>query len=88
MIDSLDPIAFYNLGRIYLNTGLYDKACEFCSTATVIKTDYAYAHNCYGVALYNKGNYSSARKAFLRTVTITPNDSIAHFYLKKIRELL
>jgi tetratricopeptide (TPR) repeat protein len=83
-IDSLNPIAYNNLGRLYLNKGLFQKACQFCSTSTVIKVDYVEAFDCYGAALYNTGRFTEAKKVFLKAINIAPNDSIAYFYLKRI----
>ncbi len=58
------PEAYYNLGELYISSGLKDSALLMFQKAVSIKPDYAQAANNLGVLYAQKSNYNEAIKWF------------------------
>jgi len=71
-LNPQDPVAYSNMGYIYFDTGLPDKALEYQKYAVGLNPDYANAH--YGLALIyaGMGDRRNAVKHFKEYLRIEP----------------
>ncbi len=70
----------FNLGEVYQDTGLTDKAVEHYKTALRLKPDYAEAHNNLGITLAVIGS-ENAIEHFQTALSLKPDIKGAHFNL-------
>lgn len=78
----LDPAPYSNLGFVYFDTGMFDKALEYQEKAIKIDPDLANAH--YGLALIYKrrGDTEKAKRHFAEYLRIEPGG----YYSRKAKE--
>jgi tetratricopeptide (TPR) repeat protein len=66
-------IAHNNLGQVYSNKGMYDKAIVQFKEALAIDPNYAKVHNNIGLVYYTKGEFDEANEQFKKALAINPN---------------
>jgi non-specific serine/threonine protein kinase/serine/threonine-protein kinase len=76
--------AYYNLGAIKYNLGLYQESINSCKEATRLKTDDANAFAYLGAAYGKLGRFEEAVEAYKQVVNIAPDDLMAHISLGAI----
>jgi Tfp pilus assembly protein PilF len=64
-----------DLGYLYLNRGMTDRAMEQFKIALKLNPRYADAHNNLGVAYYNKGRFDLSVPQFRRALSLTSSKS-------------
>jgi protein O-mannosyl-transferase len=72
------PIAHYNLGFVYKNQGLLDKAIEQYRLVISIKRDYAEAYNNLGIIYKNQGLFDLAIEQYRMALSIKGDYAEAH----------
>ena len=73
-LDSSNPQEYLNLGGIYYQLGLWDKAIEQFQLSINLKPDYANAYYNYAYSLIQKGDLSSALTQLQTVKSLIAND--------------
>jgi hypothetical protein len=72
-------VAYYNLGFIYYENGLYDQAISDYSKAIEINPNYTKAYTNRGVAYYKKALYDQAISDYNKAIEIDPHYAVPYF---------
>lgn len=75
---------YNNLGIIYMETGMIDKAIGDFQTALKINPDYADVHFNLGMAYAEKGMTGEAARHYQEVIRLNPNDEAARNNLNRI----
>jgi lipoprotein NlpI len=70
--------AYHNLGVLYDNRGLYDKAVEEYEKAIAVNAAFAESHNNLGVLYDNRGLYDKAIEEYEKAIAVNPAFAEAH----------
>ncbi len=81
------PGSFTNLGIIYYQRHLFDKAQESFEQALKLKPANAYAHLYLGLIQRQAGHFATAQAAYLKALEINPNYANAHLNLAILFDL-
>lgn len=74
LLDPSNPSEYINLGGIYYQLGLWDKALEQFQAAINLKPDYANAHYNYAYALIQKGDLQGGLTSLQTVKSLIAND--------------
>jgi tetratricopeptide (TPR) repeat protein len=81
MKSPLKPRPYYNLGVVYQDLGLFDRAIEYYKTTINMSPAYARAHNNLAIVYASKGLHEKAIEQFKTTIRIKPDHVEAHYNL-------
>ena len=76
-----DPENFYQVGLLFENAGLSDKALPYFMQAVKLKPNHEDAQFHIGVINYNHKNIRDAREALTEAIKANPKHHGAHYYL-------
>jgi tetratricopeptide (TPR) repeat protein len=76
-----EPENFYQVGLLFENAGLADKALPYFMQAVQLNGRHADAQFHIGVIQYNSKNIKDAKVALTETVRVNPKNYGAHYYL-------
>lgn len=80
-IDSANYVNYLELGMIFFNSGMLDKALPYFKKSIALNNSNAVAYYHIGQILYRTGNYQEAKQAFIETIKIEQNNYKAHYFL-------
>ena len=78
---------YVNLGIIYLDQGLLEKAESMFVTAIATNPGNASAHNHYGIVLRNQGRFDDAQRSYENALVADPSFFNAHLNLGVLHDL-
>lgn len=84
ILTKLDPTNadnYYQVGLLFENAGLGEKALPYFKSAVKIQKNHADAHYHIGVLEYNINNIPEAKLALTEAVRLNPQHYAAHYYL-------
>lgn len=84
ILTKLDPSNadnFYQVGVLFENAGVIDKALPYFKQAVKVNRNFADAYHHMGVIEYNLSNIADAKVSLTEAVRINPNLYAAHYYL-------
>ncbi|MDY6969133.1 MAG: tetratricopeptide repeat protein [Spirochaetota bacterium] len=79
-IDPANYESYFELGQIFLNSGVYDKAVGFFKKSISLNKD-AITHYYLGQSYYRKGNYDEAKQFLLQSLKMDQGNYKAHYFL-------
>ncbi len=84
MLTKLDPNNFenyYELGVLFYDSGMVDKAGPYLRKATELNTKHSNSFYYYGQSLYRTGNNKDAKNALMEAIKLDPSNFKAHYFL-------
>ena len=85
-IGDIQPEDMHKVALTYCELGYHDNAYKwFAKIANLQPYDIRILHFC-GLAAYNHSLYNEARGCFVRILKIDPNNCLASYYLKKVKD--
>ncbi len=84
ILTKIDPSNYENyfeLGKIYFNMGVMEKAVSFFKKSVASNNRHAESYFYLGQLLYRAGSYNDAKQNLLNTVKLDPNNYRAHYFL-------
>ncbi len=80
-IDQMNYEHFFELGKIFFETGMIDKASIYLRKSISNNSRHEQSYYYLGQVYYRTGNYNEAKQSFLETIKIEPENSKAHYFL-------
>lgn len=80
-IDASNYEHYFELGKLFFNAGVMDKAIGFFKKAVASNARHEASHFYLGQIYYRNGNHADAKQAFINTIKIEPSHYRAHYYL-------
>ena len=77
---------YYNIGRIYENSGKYDAALGFMQKAIKLNPKNSSAHAEIGLMYYRMKQFPEAKKEIDTALKLSPENYISYYYLGKIQK--
>lgn len=84
MLTKIDPNNyenFYELGVLFYDSGMVDKAAPYLRKATELNTKHSNSFYYYGQALYRSGSNKDAKNALAEAIKLDPSNYKAHYFL-------
>lgn len=84
ILTTIDPDNFenyYQLGKLFLNSGVYQRAIKFLGTAVKLNQRHTDALALIGQAYYQVQNYNEGRNFLTRALQLAPGNRQASYYL-------
>lgn len=84
ILTQLDPKNddnYYQLGMLFFQSGVFDKATGFLGKAVSLNSNHSGALAALGQTQYHTANYKDARTSLVRAVDLKPDNYQGHYYL-------
>ena len=75
-LDDKDPVAYFAMGRVYMNRGEHDASVAALETTLSLNPSFALAYHGLGFALMLSGRLDEAAEALDKAIRLSPRDPV------------